>query len=175
MKKTAIVLMCILVLSMFAGCGGGLEPDQVMSVRNRNNGKVVNMGDTREYVNQITGNDEAIIGEFDDGVVRCIYWNAYGMAVDYLDDKVVAITLNEEKTWETYEKVYIGMDEQKVRDLFADNPNAEEGLSGGLMIGYDKDNKEMKFSDKPPYYKVISFEEGKVSTVILQDDFEEVE
>lgn len=172
MKKMGLALICALILTVFSSCAdGSLADDQLLSVRNRNNGKVISIGDTRDYVNKVTGGDEADGGTFDDGVERAYYWDTPGIGVDFLDGKVVAIMLQDDSRWETVEKVHVGMSESKVKELYASDKYAEQGLSGGILLGYDDELNPITFSQDAPYYRVISFEDGKVSMIIIQDNF----
>lgn len=172
MKKSIFALMIVSIVLLTACAQGTLEESEILTIRRRSNGKTLSIGDTRDYVNEVTGGDEANISDFlEDDVQRVDYWDAPGVYVDFLDDKVVALRLTDEDKWEISGGIRIGTAKSKVMEMYADNDMVEEGQQGGLMFSYDKDLNQIPFSIESPYYVVISFEDDKVSFITIQDNF----
>lgn len=166
-----LALIAVLFAVLFSGCGG-LNENQVLSVRNRTNGKVLTIGDTREAAEKVTGGDPSNITDFDDGVSRYSYWDAEGLAVDYLDGKVVALRLSDEGRWEITGGVRIGMEQRKVEELYAANPYKEVGMEGGVLLSYDEQGNPVAFDVDAPNVVTISFKNGVVSYVGIQYNFD---
>lgn len=175
MKKSIIallVLVCVILSTALAGCSGGLDDAQVLSVRNRRNGKIVSIGETQAEAEKITGTNYSIVSEFDDGVVRYSYFNAEGLAVDILEDRVVALRLTQTDDWEIIGKVRVGMEKSQVDEVYAANTYKEIGMAGGLLLAYDANGTPIAYAEDAPYMVTISFEDDVVNYIGIQDNFE---
>lgn len=154
------MVVCVLLLSVFAGCGEKLSQDQTLSVRNRNNGKVISLNDTMDTITAITGNTEIDQMDFtDEGIYRTGYQDMPGIYVDYLleDNKAVAIRLMFEDTWEISSGVRYGMEKAKVEELYKDNTLKEVGAEGGYLFSYDESGNPVAFDEDSAYNLRISF------------------
>lgn len=171
MKKIILLLAAVLAVALFASCGGpeALADTEILTVRNRNNSKTITIGQTREEADKVTGGDEDSVMEYEDGSERASYRNAPGIFIEYNPEgTVVSFRLSDTDDWETAGGVRIGMSRSDAEAVYADNPYKEPGMSGGLLMAYDKDLKPIKFSDDAPYRLILSFENDKVSYVTIE-------
>lgn len=168
-------LAFILLTAALAGCGNQSAPKEIspiLSVRQRESGSIVTMGDTRNQVTKITGKSEAHVLEFTkENIERVSYWDAPGIFVDYLEDKVVAIRLTDTDDWELTNGARVGMTKADVEKLYADIAEREEGQSGGLLISYDENLNPVPFDESSYYLFRITYVDGLVDVICIQYGF----
>lgn len=176
-KKVAAMLLIVLIAVAAAGCsgtnGGNSQSLELLSVKQTATGKIISIGDSKKDVEKVTGPDEDSVMEFlEDGVERWSYWDAPGLLVDYLDEKVVALRISGKPGFELMNGVTPGMHEDDVKNLYESHPYIEYGIRGGILTAYDKDLQPIEYNDETaPYLVRITFEDGAADIINIQMNF----
>lgn len=159
MKRIAFAFICVLIMSIFAGCSSKqLESNQLLSVIN-SSGKIISIGDTKAQVTAITGAKEGDVMDFEDGVVRISYWDSPGIFIDYLNDKVVAIRLSGEGKWSYIDGLKPGITKEESEKYFSREafPQRETGTGGGVLLAYDEELNPIPFDQNAPHTVRVSY------------------
>lgn len=171
-KKIALLLACVLVIGMVAGCAS--QPADLLSVVYKKN-KVVRLGDNRGQVEKITGTAASMITEFEDGVYRYSYWDVEGLDVDYLgdasnDNAVVALRISN-SDWKLASGITIGSEIEKAKSAYDKDLYVIDEQYNGVYIAFDAEGKPTRYLTDSPYQLLINADEnGVIDSITLQNN-----
>lgn len=173
-KKLALIAVFALVFAMLAGCAKApaANENDPFVVLSSNGKKVVRLGDKREDTEKLLGPDPSIITEFEeDGVERVDYWDSEGITVEYKDGHVCSIRFNT-NDWKTSYGFTTGGKVADAKKYYPKDKIHEYAQAEGLWISYNPDGEPIDFSEDAPYYIHVSVQNGTVSQITIQDNWQ---
>lgn len=168
----------MLIACALSGCSGtAIVPvaeseASIFSIYETQGDKRINLGDKREDTSELLGIDEFLVVDFEeDNIERVNYHDNPNVYLDYDTDGIVRAIRIEDDRWKISNGLSAGNTVSQIREQYDNKFIHTFKKDGDLWLSYDENGNLMDFDMDSPYIVSFKIEEGRASTIVIQENY----